>query len=125
MTKEEAKAKVAGLIREATEFAILSMQLLSLCKATSEDAGPAISSLVTLFAKSRELTEQEAWTMIHAVTAHIESEPWAYFVLAPGTRKQDSGVTRYLQVSPASNRELELVLERGLEAHSFDTEEEK
>jgi hypothetical protein len=121
MTKEEARAEVAGLIREATEFSILAMQLMNLCKATIEDADTCLSPLLKLFAKSHhELSEQEAWTMVEAVTRHLAAEPWAYFVLAPGEHKTDEDVGRYLQVKPASNRELELALERGLEMHSFD-----
>jgi hypothetical protein len=120
MTREEARAKVGGLIREATEFSILATQLFSLCEASNEDTNEALPPLVKLFAKAHELTETEAWTLLEAVTAHLATEPWAYIVLAPRHHKCDADIGRYLQLEPASNREIELALERGLEKHSFD-----
>jgi hypothetical protein len=125
MTKEEARAKVTGLIREATEFSVLATQLFTLCRASDEDANELLPPLAKLFAKGCQLTETEAWTLLEGVTAHLAEEPFAYFVLAPPQHKSDGDIGRYLEVQPASNRQLELALERGLETHSFDTKEEK
>lgn len=124
MTQEQAEAKVVGIIREATEFSILVMQLMTVCKAGAPETDVIVSVLVKPFAKSHGLTEEDVWTVLHGVTGHLREEPFAYFVLAPGRHKSDSDIGRYLQVLPASNRELELALERGLELHSFDAKAE-
>jgi hypothetical protein len=117
MTKEEARAKVAGLIKDACEFSIL-VNLLGLFNIENDVADAAISLLVKHFAESRGLSIEEAWTLIHAAAGHLATGPWAYFILAPGRGETEIG--RYLEVEPASNHDLELALERGLEMHSFD-----
>jgi hypothetical protein len=124
MNQAEAKQKVAALIHDAAELAILTTQIMIVLRASKEDDELLLKPVIERWAQKNSLTLEEAWSLFGTVTDRLILEPWAHYILAPPGHGRDTDLARYIRIDPKSNQELRDALERGLEKHSFDREPE-